>query len=923
MKKLLRKKIIIPTVAVLTAVVILTVTFVNALWDERRAVHIKAADIENSTLAIGSHLIHLSGLSENLYDIAYDSAMESGQDRIYYKSELMGGVWCDITTATTISAIAEAFEGESMPVMDSVIEGLFFTHHTKSDGITYDLRTNRPVNIFDIRDPYELELLEELFPLKTQFDLYLENQSESDEGKKKIERLEEFFQTDVTNGITDRCDNELSSLQAYYSAMAPRSENPEKNAVQSVMDSVDATRREQVFSILEQELLDFAEELQTMQDTEATEESEGESASSPDMALVAAVNESLANVQSTLILHQGRMMSEGESVSSTVYFRFATNLIRAANANNYTDCDTAVQNLVDLDRILSDQIINRESEFVVLRDVLIPLATTRYTAALSAGESGEYREAVSQGAAGAILNSIAGKSAGNLNGIRSELEFFIQVKTDRMNPADGIDYISVRLELTTGWYALVKRDNYKWYSDNSVEDHIEFLSRLMRALQRKLGGSDLDKLQAEKAELQRDYMSALDNNDLDGAKRIEGLIAEVDAKIAEEENDLYSQIADLQTQLDDLRNGNSGGGQNDDAIRDLTGLLDDLYGQRSGLLSDLDDLNANNGDGSNGEAIAGLEGDLSDLNNRISGLESDLDDLNRGNGGINDGAIRDLEAQLSLLNNGLSDNSVGNLVAGLRGNLLDAIDGDGNGLDDGIDALIGLLDPNYKIAFPALKDVYDAMLRKSERDGTDKFDGLIDKVEGAILDNRAAYDDSMRGDVDFDLLGRGFLGNLDGDNAIIFIMALVDYYDQTGSDEAYNLARFKTTNEFNSGNVYVWLKCNEPLGVYLPSKTVAKFSKMGYVWNRNRNQTVLTRGTAYYGFTAYSEMVIRSKDGSESEEMPLTAKFRADVYIPNVYTLQNFGCDGMYVPGTDYGVLTHDGFRATADELLGIFLRGY
>ena len=115
----------------------------GAIWNEEEAVHIRSEDIESSTLIIGAHLIHLSALTQPLYDIAEESAGESGQNDMYYKSELADGTWFEISSATALADITS----EGSPVSDSVVEALFMTYHTKSDGVTYDLRTNTPVNI--------------------------------------------------------------------------------------------------------------------------------------------------------------------------------------------------------------------------------------------------------------------------------------------------------------------------------------------------------------------------------------------------------------------------------------------------------------------------------------------------------------------------------------------------------------------------------------------------------------------------------------------------------------------------------------------------------------------------------------------------------------------------------------------------------
>jgi hypothetical protein len=101
----------------LALALLVTVLLANAVWDESDAVHIKAKDIENSTLAIGTHLIHLSALTDQLYDIAQKSADESGQNLIYYKSELADGTWFDITAASSLKDITK--EGSLSPTAPS------------------------------------------------------------------------------------------------------------------------------------------------------------------------------------------------------------------------------------------------------------------------------------------------------------------------------------------------------------------------------------------------------------------------------------------------------------------------------------------------------------------------------------------------------------------------------------------------------------------------------------------------------------------------------------------------------------------------------------------------------------------------------------------------------------------------------------
>ena len=76
-KKFNQRRWAVLTAAVLTAGALLLGTlYAQGFWDESRAVHINARTIEPSTLAIGTHLVHLSALSDSVYELAQTSAEE-------------------------------------------------------------------------------------------------------------------------------------------------------------------------------------------------------------------------------------------------------------------------------------------------------------------------------------------------------------------------------------------------------------------------------------------------------------------------------------------------------------------------------------------------------------------------------------------------------------------------------------------------------------------------------------------------------------------------------------------------------------------------------------------------------------------------------------------------------------------------------
>ena len=92
-------------------VIALTVGGVNlsyALIDETNSVHIDASEIEDATLIIGTHLIYLGSMNDQIYETAMKSAEEANQYNRYYKSEIAGGIWYDITEAGTLADITMA-----------------------------------------------------------------------------------------------------------------------------------------------------------------------------------------------------------------------------------------------------------------------------------------------------------------------------------------------------------------------------------------------------------------------------------------------------------------------------------------------------------------------------------------------------------------------------------------------------------------------------------------------------------------------------------------------------------------------------------------------------------------------------------------------------------------------------------------------
>ncbi len=837
----------------------------GAVWDETKAVQFTAAkydSIEDSTLLIGTHLIHLSALNDSIYEVAQTSAEESGQNRIYYKSELADGAWFDITTASSLADITTA----GTPVTTDSLTGLYLTHHTKSDGKTYDLRTGQEVSLQDINDPYDLEGLEELFPLKNQYDLMQDQQSDSAAGKEKMARIEEIYALNVHNATTDDADAALEALQRYYDVLAANDGGAdEMDCVQQVMDAVDASRRVEVFTIVEAELKVYTEELTHMADTES-EEGEPIAADGTDSALQTAANDSYSNVSTSLIEYQGKVLDPGTTVASEEEYNLSQQLISQAEANNHSGCDDTVARMLALDHIQNAVVSNQKVELDELDSVLLPKATSAYEAKLKAGENTDYKKQKSANAAQALLSNLARQGASEANTARTELEAYITAKCLRLTNDEGIKFIDQRLEQALGFYDSVPDDDFAEGLNGTVDDHIAFLQQKKRELELNAGGNEIDKLLAEKSALQMEMMSKLDKNDLTGAQQIEDQIAELDQELAGLQAEQNSALAELQQQRTDLQNqiNNAGAGKDTSALQK----------QLNALNADIEGAMAEMAEGSAGNLIGTLQKECSD-------------------------------------------------IIGADGNDASSI----GLLEDKLNTLGGMLDGNAASVFPALKDLHQKMAIERDVNGDSSYNDAIELVEGFIVNGSDAYESALQADRSADelnaLMDGVDLSSLSGnEQTLARIVALCGYADQSGSQNAADAVSALANQALASGNPYVFTDLSDSTGEYVPTPVLAALGGMRHVWSNRYQSATIARGLNYYTFSMYSDLVERDTTGEKVEYLSCATKFQNDIYVPEDYAIGQFGIQCQSITGTGLAIALNEEIQLAADELLTALLTG-
>ena len=151
-----------------TAVLLLRINAL-AVFNEDKAMRFSeysaSHTIENSVLFVGTYLININAMSDEIYQKAQESQSESNQLEIYYKSELADGSWFDVTDAEKLSDIMDS----AKIVSETELADLFVQYYVGADGSVTDVMNDSEVNPFDLPDPYNLSKLKELEPLWLQY----------------------------------------------------------------------------------------------------------------------------------------------------------------------------------------------------------------------------------------------------------------------------------------------------------------------------------------------------------------------------------------------------------------------------------------------------------------------------------------------------------------------------------------------------------------------------------------------------------------------------------------------------------------------------------------------------------------------------------------------------------------------------------
>ena len=215
-----------------------------------------------------------------------------------------------------------------------------------------------------------------------------------------------------------------------------------------------------------------------------------------DGTLTAAIGEAIANSNAAYTTYRDKTINRGEEVYEYYRYQYTRKVINAGI--DETEALPNLRMLVDLGNVYyNEDVVHKDRELAVIDDTLLPMCLGRL-------------EAVKE-----PKNSL---SDYDLNRDVEEYQSYIQARTDRDTVNNSITFVKNRIT-----YAEALKKQAKDWSQSRVDEHIEWLNRLLATLQSDIDDADQDFADLDKyiAQLEEEERKKLEEDDPKNAKKSE------------------------------------------------------------------------------------------------------------------------------------------------------------------------------------------------------------------------------------------------------------------------------------------------------------------------------------------------------------------------------------------------------------------
>ncbi len=893
------------------------------VFDESQAVryeeYVASHTIEDATLYIGTYLIHVQALTDELYEKALESASDSNQMNVYYKSELASGAWMDITDASGLMELS----GKGTVVDETELNELWVTCCTGSDGVTRDARDGHTVNIFSEPSPYDLYNLKELEPLKIQYTNVFSPDSTGVD-RYYFKKLRDFFSLDVRNETTEACDVQLLGLQGCYENLRAAKQEELAEIVSKLMSRVDARRRAEIFYRLSEMdgnelsvLQDICAGSQFYSDGEESEEDEEDGEEKEvdnydgkqfveNAGVIDAVGVAIQNCQESYITYSGKMLEEGSTVLKSAEYAKSMEIAEMASGGYSSAMEELLWDLKHLYDLQEDIVADADAELRLLNEELISEADMRYTQKLTGGST-------AAGVSEAVKEQVLEEQKAETEAARLELQYLLKAKTKRQTADDGAEFSYQRITYADGLYDQVPSDDFQAKAAESIDAHILWLKELARQTAQDTGemSSKMQKLEQRKTKLLAEQTEALDNNDLSTVKKYEAMIESVDKEIEAAQKELTAVLtSSTSSAADRAKAANLSGSasvlSNISQTKDAA-LLEIAEGDtdsKDSIANKIDALSA-----------LGAESAIQEIKEKLEASGSDQRELVKK---AEEAIEASKESSLHAVYGGMQGDAEGS-----SGETLEEASstGTGNGLDEAesTDASGSETDGS------GTKDNTGEALEEAQ--GTDSVGSGTDGSEPSSndaepgMDNPAVTALTEEELIDYiEAATERTFDNLDDTQRAAAIAALYRI-GQSGNQTAEAMAKSLLSEGVRAQNPWLYQKLKKEAVIYLPLPLIAASTDYRYLFNDSKTEVTLSKKLEVYHFTIYREEV--SLSSGETETLASSVKVQDDIpYLSETDAMQYFACEAEYIEDTNYGICLGPKVKEQMEAILQTVLEG-
>lgn len=495
----------------------------NIEQDERKELRPDAAEFPDQTLLIGTHAIALQALTDELFEIASQSADETLQTDIYYKSDLTPGVWYNITSARDIRGITSG----GTVVSNREINALTLEYYTKPSGIT--VRFGDPVNnriyLSDFNSPSSPANLQECKELeeerKIQEELFSNTSKEVYKTRKSSLRK---VLAEVKDPLLNVLTEQLHATENFLTYLVGQESTQEQRAaLEHAKEELLKQRLKKSYELIldrlkkEIDLLDYAEHSELIQKYSAVMTS-----------VEASLNE----------LAAGEEMAE--PVLSKLEKEAQTHMIEAALSENYEEAKKELQKVAAAEAILSGEIGIEET---VVQSELLQEAVNQMEQELKQeildGEGDEYLAAKADGENEAVLEALKQEQLSGLIQKFSELNSYFEALTLRENdPVEEVKLYNQKEKLFTNLMVEIKDSEFKEDFTKLVSAQVEQANEetsqrmLYYSSEYQTAVSEVEETKKALEQWNLKYLDAMDEGDIEASVRLQEEIKQAEQKLA-------------------------------------------------------------------------------------------------------------------------------------------------------------------------------------------------------------------------------------------------------------------------------------------------------------------------------------------------------------------------------------------------------